>query len=184
LLYGYTAQERTTMKETFVLLAEYNATTNGEVLEILRGVPAEDLDRNLGSFFGSILGIMNHILVSDVAWLRRFSTAVAELAQLEQGLPRVEVKKLTDVIWPDLGTFSPVRQQVDTLIMHGFQVLPEERFTAVLRYRNWRGEEQEKIAWKAFLHFFNHQTHHRGQVSALLDRLSVKNDYSNLIWKF
>jgi uncharacterized damage-inducible protein DinB len=52
LLYGYTAQERTTMKETFVLLAEYNATTNVEVLEILRGVPAEDLYRNLGSFFG------------------------------------------------------------------------------------------------------------------------------------
>jgi uncharacterized damage-inducible protein DinB len=172
------------MKETFVLLAEYNAVTNREVLEVLRGVPKEDLSRNLGSYFASILGIMNHILVSDVAWLRRFSKALPELSALGKDLPTFELKTLTDVIWPELDSLSPVRERVDGVIVQAFQALPEERFTEVLRYQNWRGQEQEKIAWRAFLHFFNHQTHHRGQVSALLDRLSVKNDYSNLIWKF
>jgi uncharacterized damage-inducible protein DinB len=172
------------MKETFVLLAEYNAVTNREVLEILRGVSEEDLGRDLGTYFASILGIMNHILVADVLWLGRFSAALTEMSDLGKDLPEFEIKKLTDVIWPDLDTFSPLREHVDGLISQAFLALPEERFTVVLRYHNWRGQEQEKIAWRAFLHFFNHQTHHRGQVSALLDRLSVKNDYSNLIWKF
>jgi len=172
------------MKETFVLLAQYNATTNREVVEILRGVPEEDLGRNLGSYFSSILGIMNHILVSDVAWLARFSEALPELSAVQQDLPRVEIKTLTDIVWPDLAAFAPVREHVDELILRVFQMIPEERFASTLRYRNWKGEQQDKIAWRAFLHFFNHQTHHRGQVSALLDRLSVKNDYSNLIWKF
>ena len=172
------------MKETFVLLADYNAVTNRELLQILREVPEEDLSRDLGSYFASILGIMNHIVVSDVSWLERFSAALPELSVLQKELPRFEIKKLTDVIWPDLHSFSPVREHVDGLIGQAFQALPEERYTSTLRYNNWRGQEQEKIAWRAFLHFFNHQTHHRGQVSVLLDRLSVKNDYSNLIWKF
>lgn len=172
------------MKDTFVLLADYNAVTNRELLEILRGVPEEDLSRDLGSYFASILGIANHILVSDVSWLERFSKALPELSSVGKDLPTFELTKLTDVIWPDLDSFSPVREHVDGVIGQAFQALPEERFTAVLRYQNWRGQEQEKIAWRAFLHFFNHQTHHRGQISVLLDRLSVKNDYSNLIWKF
>jgi uncharacterized damage-inducible protein DinB len=54
----------------------------------------------------------------------------------------------------------------------------------VLRYQDIRGKQQEKPAWRALLHFFNHQTHHRGQVSVLLDQMSVTNDFSNLIWKF
>jgi uncharacterized damage-inducible protein DinB len=172
------------VKDAFVLLSGYNAVTNRELLEILRGVPQEDLTRDLGSYFASILGIVNHVLVSDVSWLGRFSAAIPELSELSKELPAFELRKLTDVVWPDLKSFSPVRERVDGVIVRAFQALPEERYTEVLRYRNWRGQEQEKLAWRAFLHFFNHQTHHRGQVSVLLDRLSVKNDYSNLIWKF
>lgn len=172
------------MKETFVLWADYNAVTNREVLEILRGVPEEDLGRNLGSFFGSILGIMNHILRSDVVWLKRFSDNLTEISELKEDLPRFDTRTWTDIVWPDLGALSPAREHVDGLIARVFQSLPEQRYTSVLRYSNPKGEVQEKIAWRAFLHFFNHQTHHRGQVSVLLDQLSVKNDYSNLIWKF
>ncbi len=43
------------------------------------------------------------------------------------------------------------------------------------------GEKLEKIFWKLLIHMFNHQTHHRGQISQILDNLKVENDYSNMI---
>jgi uncharacterized damage-inducible protein DinB len=43
------------------------------------------------------------------------------------------------------------------------------------------GEKLEKIFWKVLIHMFNHQTHHRGQISQILDTLKIENDYSNMI---
>ncbi len=173
------------MKELFRLLADYNAQTNAEMLGILeQRLPAEQAAKDLGSYFGSILGILNHLLISDVLWLRRFSEPFPELASLRPQLPGFKLQSVRDVLWPGLADFQPVRSGVDGTIRRLFEILPEERYGSTLRYRNIKGVEQQKTAWRAFLHFFNHQTHHRGQVSVLLDQLSVENDYSNLIGKF
>jgi len=46
---------------------------------------------------------------------------------------------------------------------------------------NRLGEKKEHVFWKALMHMFNHQTHHRGQVSQILDQLKLENDFSNII---
>jgi len=172
------------MRELFQLLAEYNKQTNQEVLGILEGLPQQQLSQDLGSYYSSILGLMNHILVTDATWIRRFGNNLPELNGLTPHLPTFELKTWKDIIWNSLSLLKPVRTSVDEVIVQAFQRVSEDKYNLKIKYQDYKGQEQQKIAWYAFLHFFNHQTHHRGQVAVLLDQLSVENDFSNLIWKF
>jgi uncharacterized damage-inducible protein DinB len=88
------------------------------------------------------------------------------------------------VVWDSLAVFQPVREKADGLLERAVQAIPTARYPQFLEYRNIKGEPQRKVLRRTLLHVFNHQTHHRGQVAALLDRFGVDNDYSNLIWKF
>ncbi len=172
------------MKETFLLLADYNAKTNREMLEVLDKVPAGKLTEKNGLFFESIAGTLNHLLQADVLWLERFAANVPELADVASKLPAVKPKDPKGPAFADLPAFSKTRAAADEAIGEAMRLFPEGRYGSTLVYRNIKGEEQKKIAWQAVLHFFNHQTHHRGQVAAALDQIGVQNDFSNLIWKF
>jgi uncharacterized damage-inducible protein DinB len=172
------------MKELFELLAEYNEKTNREVLAILGAQPPELASRPGGAYHGSILGVLNHVLQADVIWLERFAHQFPELGFLPPALPVFKLGSLKDVVWDSLPVFQPVREKVDGLLRRAVRELPPARYPEVLEYRNIKGEAQRKVIWRALLHVFNHQTHHRGQAAALLDRFGVDNDFSNLIWKF
>jgi uncharacterized damage-inducible protein DinB len=172
------------MKELFELFAEYNAKTNREMLGILEAQASELLRRSAGAYHGSILGVLNHVLQADVIWLRRFAHQLPELGFLPPELPEFKVQGLKDVVWDSLPVFQPVREKTDELLGRAVQAIPPARYPEILEYRNIKGEDQGKVIWRTLLHVFNHQTHHRGQVAALLDQFGVENDYSNLIWKF
>jgi len=172
------------MQELFALLAEYNTKTNQDMLGVLEAQAPELAARQAGVYHGSILGVVNHLLVADVLWLRRFAQQFPELAFAPPALPAFKLQSLKDIVWDSLPAFRPVREGVDELLRRVVRELPPERYPETLEYRNVRGEAQHKITWRALLHVFNHQTHHRGQVAALLDQFGVDNDYSNLIWRF
>jgi uncharacterized damage-inducible protein DinB len=172
------------MKELFELLADYNDKTNRELLGILAAQPPELSSRPAGAYHGSILGVLNHILQADVLWLRRFAQGLPELGFLPAELPAFKLQGLKDVTWASLPVFQPVRQKTDELLGRAVRAIPPSRYPEILEYRNIKGEAQSKVIWRTLLHVFNHQTHHRGQVAALLDQFGVQNDYSNLIWKF
>ncbi len=172
------------MKEIFLLLADYNSLTNREMIGILEKLPAEKLTQDAGSFYKSILGLVNHIMLSDLTWLERFARPWPELESVKKRLPAIKFQKLTDLVWNSLEACKAARLELDETIRRAFRTIEDGHYEEVLSYKNFRGEEQNKIAWRAFLHMFNHQTHHRGQVALLLDQFKVENDYSNLIWMF
>jgi uncharacterized damage-inducible protein DinB len=172
------------MQEIFQLLAEYNRTTDREMLGILGAQPSELLSRPAGAYHGSILGVLNHLLQADVIWLRRFAHQLPELGPVAKELPDFKLRSLKEVVWDSLAVFQPVREKTDELLERAVQAIPPARYPEFLEYRNIKGEPQRKVLWRTLLHVFNHQTHHRGQVAALLDQFGVENDYSNLIWKF
>lgn len=173
------------MQELFLLLADYNSRTNQELFGILEAAPApaELVSRKCGLWHDSILAVLNHVVVADAIWLRRFAQ-FPEVAFVPPALPSFEVQTLKDVVWDSLPSLRPVREAVDELLRRVAQELPPDRYAHTLEYRNIRGRAQSKITWRALLHVFNHQTHHRGQIAAILDQSGVENDYSNLIWKY
>jgi len=172
------------MQELFELLAEYNEKTNREMLAILGAKAPELLSKPAGAYHGSILGVLNHLLQADAIWLRRFAHQLPELSPVAKELPDFKLRSLKDVVWDSLPILQPVREKVDGLLRRAARDIPLARYPEMLEYRNIKGEPQRKVIWRTLLHVFNHQTHHRGQVAALLDQFEVENDYSNLIWMF
>jgi uncharacterized damage-inducible protein DinB len=172
------------MKELFQLLSKYNAQTNAEMVGILEKVPAEQVTKDVGSFYGSILGLLNHMLVADVLWLKRFCKQFPALEVIKPKLPAFHMEGWKDIIWPSFAALKPVRSNVDEAIKQAFDLLSEKDYGSVMEYKGWDGKNMKKTSWLVFLHFFNHQTHNRGQIAVLLDQMAVDNDYSNILGKF
>lgn len=167
------------MKELFQLLAEYNIQTNRAMIQVLEGVPAEQLSQDVGSFYKSIIGILNHMLTANVGWMKRLSSLFPELEEIPPKLP--EISYDMGIVWETLDDLKPVLSEIDDLLKDLVELIPDEKFTDRLTYTNYRGEEVNKLAYHILLHVFNHQTHNRGMVAALLDQFGVENDYSNII---
>lgn len=157
----------------FIVLAQYNQWMNDKVYAAAATLPVAELAAERGAFFGSILGTLNHLLVADLLWLRRFSglpgQGVALAALAGQPVPTA----LNQLLFADLAAMQTHRQQLDALIRIWLASSHEALFGETLRYTNMLGEAQEKLLWQVLLHFFNHQTHHRGQVTTLLTQAGV-----------
>jgi len=171
------------MKELFQLLSKYNAQTNAQMMGVLEKLPADQLTKDVKSFYGSILGLLNHILVSDVFGIKRFFKQFPELEQTRDKLPVFRMEGWKDIIWPSLAVVKPIRTAVDEAIQLACELLTEKQYASVLRYKNWDGKEMQKPSWLVLLHMFNHQTHNRGQIALILDQMGVDNDYSGMIEK-
>jgi uncharacterized damage-inducible protein DinB len=72
------------------------------------------------------------------------------------------------------------RETLDEEIDNFVKELKDDDYKKVLRYKNYKGEDTEKELWKVLMQMFNHGTHHRGQISGLLDMLGIDNDFSTL----
>ncbi len=149
-------------------MADYNRWMNQRMYEAAGRLPEDEIAKDRGAFFGSILQTLNHIAVADAIWLHRFaqhpdaSGLRAELARFP--LPR----SLRQEIAGSLGGLRSYRCALDELIIEWSRGLVPERLEAPLVYRNMAGEAFSRSFGHLVLHFFNHQTHHRGQASTLL----------------
>jgi uncharacterized damage-inducible protein DinB len=155
------------------LFAKYNRSMNERVFEACRKLSAEELSADRGAFFGSILGTLNHIAVGDTVWLHRFAQHAARFAQLEE-LSAIPVPtSLRQTIAADLVSLFDYRQRLDGIIERWGAELTPEHLASTLSYASMAGVRSNKRFDAVLQHFFNHQTHHRGQVSTLLFQAGV-----------
>jgi len=168
------------MKEIYVLLAEYNAHVNGLLFGVLEKAPAGLVTKEAGSYYGSILGLLNHILRSDLSWLNRFRASPHGFRSLTTAAiefdPATAPKQLHDT----LADLWKRRGQVDEVFGALAAELTDEVLRRDVRFTNPRGEQDSFVIGEILLHVFNHQTHHRGQVSQILDAAGVQHDFSNV----
>ncbi len=158
------------LKDHFELLATYNQWMNSKVYEAAGHLSPTDLAKDRGAFFGSILGTLNHILVGDTIWLKRFATHPSCVTSLREvaGLPKPT--SLDQIVFDDFDSLSEHRIWLDQRIIDWIAGLSDGDLDFVLSYRNSKGVAANKRYSSLVLHFFNHQTHHRGQVSTLLSQ--------------
>ena len=161
------------LKQHFELLASYNQWMNSKVYEAAGQLPATDLAQDRGAFFGSILGTLNHIVVGDTIWLKRFATHPSCLISLQKLADLPNPTSLDQIIFDDLSRLHERRKWLDEKIIHWIGELSDDDMTYVLSYRTMKGAFANKRYSNLLLHFFNHQTHHRGQVSTLLTQAGV-----------
>lgn len=169
------------LKNHFELLAAYNQWMNSKVYEAARHLSATDLAKDRGAFFGSILGTLNHILVGDTIWLKRFATHPSCLNSLREVADLQNPVSLDQMLFDDLGGLSEQRIWLDRQIINWIEDLSEDDLDVVLSYHNSKGTPANKRYSSLVIHFFNHQTHHRGQVSTLLSQAGVDVGVTDLL---
>lgn len=158
------------LKDHFKLLATYNQWMNAKIYEAAGRLSAEERAKDRGAFFGSILGTLNHILVGDTIWLKRFATLPSCRTSLCEVNDLPDPSSLNQILFEDFAALSERRVWLDSLIIHWVDELSDDELEVVLSYRTTKGVPVSKRFSSLVLHFFNHQTHHRGQVSALLSQ--------------
>ena len=145
------------MQHYFAMFADYNRWANERLYEAAAKLPDTDFRADKGAFFGSLHGTMNHLLVADRIWLRRFTEAGPEHA------------RLNEIAYDALPDLQAARMAEDERIIAYVESLTDADLAGTFTYR--RASDNTKHTqprWSGLAHFFNHQTHHRGQAHALL----------------
>ena len=148
------------LKAYFDQFAVYNRWANRRVYQDAATLPDDVRKRGAGLFFGSLHGTLNHMLVADYIWMRRFT---------DDG-PRPE--RLNQVLYEDFSELRTARQAEDERIV-GF-VTGLQEYDRVITYQNSTGKTFRQALGPALAHFFNHQTHHRGQLHAGLTIAGIR----------
>ena len=156
----------------FKLMAKYNSRMNLQILNVIEQLDADTLLEDKGAFFHSILGSLNHILVGDIIWLSRFYKHSPNYSALKEVVSLPKPSKLNDILYPDLNSYKHVRQLIDGAILTWLNDnVQQADFERDLTYSNTAGVVSTRNFSELVSHLFNHQTHHRGQVSTLLNQL-------------
>ena len=166
----------------FALMASYNQWMNAKVYDAASKLTAAELTQERGAFFGSIFGTLNHIVVADTIWLKRFATLPSSTARtlaVMIDLPTPE--RLDQVMFDDLEGLNAHRQWLDTVIINWVAALTEDELSTMLSYHNIKGVASKRRYSSLIIHFFNHQTHHRGQVSTLFSQAGVDIGVTDLL---
>jgi len=142
-------------------LARYNRLANARLYDACDRIGDSERRRARPAFFRSIHGTLNHILVGDRIWMARFQGKTVP----SSGLDAILYEKFDDL--------RAARVEQDALIQAFAQSLTDARLLSTIAYRNNAGLDFEDPVWMLILHFFNHQTHHRGQVHDMLCQTSV-----------
>ncbi len=148
------------LKERFDELATYNRWANRRVYTDAATLPDEVRKRPIGLFFSSIHGTLNHMLVADYIWMRRFTGDGPQPERLNQ------------MLHEDFEALRAARAQEDERILGFVTALAD--FEREIEYRNSTGRTFRQNLAPALTHFFNHQTHHRGQIHAGMTIVGIR----------
>lgn len=169
------------LKQNFELMARYNQWMNENIYRAASGLDPAQLVEDRGAFFGSILGTLNHILVGDTIWLKRFASHPAQYRSLEyvRSLPMPDA--LSDILYEEFEPLRTNRQTMDDVIVEFSREVDASDLDSALSYRSMAGTPNQRSFGQLIHHFYNHQTHHRGQVSTLFSQIGVDVGVTDLL---
>jgi uncharacterized damage-inducible protein DinB len=149
------------MKPHFLMMARYNAWANLRLYKMAGALPEELYRREVGVYFKSLHGTLNHLLVTDRIWMRRLTG--------EGSHPN----KLNAIAFDDIASLQAARTSEDLRIVNYTENLQEADIEKELDYTTLNGTPQRQPIREILAHLFNHQTHHRGQAHAILTLVGV-----------
>jgi uncharacterized damage-inducible protein DinB len=151
------------MKSNFEMFAHYNRWANKRIYDAAEALPDADYRADKGAFFKSLHGTLNHLLLADQLWLRRFT-----------GKGPVHTK-LDTILHEDLAPLRKARVAEDERIIAFVDGLSERDLAQTFSYMPITNPQPITQRYEpALIHFFNHQTHHRGQAHAIITAVAGK----------
>lgn len=154
-----------------MMFAAYNAWANLRIYEAASQLTKEEFERDAGVFFKSMRGTLNHILVADRIWLKRFTGEGDAPAALDT------------ILYIDFAKLRTAREIEDKRLVDWIDSLSEKAMAGRFVYMTVRDMRtiSQRLA-PALSHLFNHQTHHRGQAHAILTVLGKEAPSLDLVY--
>ncbi|QPC87331.1 damage-inducible protein DinB [Mesorhizobium sp. NBSH29] len=158
------------MKKHYAMFAAYNQWANQRIYAAAGRLSDEEFERDTGAFFHSMMGTLNHILVADRVWMKRFTG--------EGEAPAT----LNTILHADFTSLNVARNYEDVRICDWIESLDQNGLTGRFTYMTVTDMRtiSQRLA-PALAHFFNHQTHHRGQAHTILTALGKPSEQLDLI---
>lgn len=153
------------------VMAEYNQWMNQKLYAICADIPDAERKRDRGAFFKSIHGTLNHLLYGDRAWLGRFTNQPDAVLQLDH------------LLYDEFEQLQQARQHTDQALLTWASTLTPEWLHQPFEYTS-NVDQRTRIlpTWVLVTHLFNHQTHHRGQLTTLLNQMGYDPGITDLPW--
>ena len=159
------------MQGHFQTFARYNAWANERLYKAVGDLPyAEVYKQRPAAYFGSIIKTLNHILVGDRIWLGRIDGSGPDDLTLET------------VLFDELDDLREARRTEDRRIMGLVDRFEDTHLKIPIAYKDTKGVAQSTPLGVILAHLFNHQTHHRGQVHAMISEVGAEPPPLDLIY--
>ena len=144
------------------LMARYNEWMNSRLYAVCSGMPDAELHKDRGAFFKSIYLTLNHLAYGDLAFLSRFT-----------GTPAIVPEPGVD-LFESFTRLRAEREALDARLQAWSASITPQWLAEPLTYTSKiDGKTRTVQKWVLVTHMFNHQTHHRGQVTTLLSQMGV-----------
>lgn len=148
------------LKAHLLTMARYNAWATERLLRHVDALSDDEYRRDTGLFFKSVHGTLNHLRVTEqLLWFRRFAEGVS---------PRLALD----------AEVEPERAALRQRLIEGAALWPrwlaevdDARLAGMLEYTNTRGIAASVPVAATLGHVFNHSSHHRGQITAVITAL-------------
>lgn len=161
------------LKSDFELMARYNQWMNGQLYAASARLDEAQWHADRGAFFGSIAATLEHVLAADMHWMKRFAAAFPGLASLDRVRAMPPPELVRGITFPDFARLRAGREAMDATIVDFTREATDDLHAQPLRYVDSAREPHAKPSGLVLRHVFNHQTHHRGQVTTLFSQLGV-----------
>jgi Uncharacterized protein conserved in bacteria len=166
------------------MYARHNQRANASVIALLDGLTAKARNESCGSYYKTLSGLMSHVAGGTCYFHGMFRAAIpsaAKALKATEGLSCPEGAKLTAAQWAELKSACAV---ADKTTIDFIQAASEADLKTPIKI-DWYGGKPDAVPACFLLHnFFVHGTHHRGQISQVLDSMGIEHDFSGLDVEF
>jgi uncharacterized damage-inducible protein DinB len=174
------------VKKIFINFAKYNQEANEKVISILGKMENAERVKNRKSYYKSLAGLVSHIAGGTSYMLSLVGQAVSGNAEAQKALAplkKIEIPqgKIDEEGWKKIVA---AMKTADKAYIGFVEALRDEDFSSPVKL-DWYGGKPAAVPLYFMLQSLEtHSTHHRGQISQILDSLKIDNDYSGINAKF
>ncbi|TQV89451.1 DinB family protein [Aliikangiella coralliicola] len=161
------------LTNNFKMLSLYNQRINNQLLDCCFSLPNELLVKETHSFFSNIISYWNHILFGDLIISGRLAKNQIAGLSLEDLAGFPIPKSPNDIYYHNLEAISELRKKVDRVIINYCENLVDTDCERKITYQTTEGKSFTKSVAELTQHLFNHQTHHRGQLTCILSQFGA-----------
>ncbi len=152
-------------------MARYNRWMNERLYALCARIDDAERRRDMGAYFRSIHGTLNHLLWADLVWLNRFTGRARPASHIDEP------------VYEDFDELRGARGSIDAEILDWVAGIEDEWLAAPFTWVSGTDRaERTRPAWVLVAHLFQHQVHHRGQLTTLLMQLGHDPGVTDLPW--